>query len=255
MGWNYKRGVNVKRDVGKAREWFKKSAETEHGPGMLMFGVVTRNPNSGNHLQWFKKALDRREEDDFVQGLALAQGYSAGYRSGEMNTEKAVVCLERAMKQGNVEAALRLGLYWFRGYFENSSVRDMYWNGEKKKTTLNKDRKRAFALFMTAAREGCAMSQSWVALSYRKGYGVERNMTQSWLWYRKAASQGLEEALNRMKAGCYQNYERHEKARNGALCLLCCRKFRKSELNIFPMDVMILIAKEIWKTREQKCWK
>jgi hypothetical protein len=36
---------------------------------------------------------------------------------------------------------------------------------------------------------------------------------------------------------------------------LAIRRFRKSELSLIPKDVIVLIAKELWKTNQEECWE
>ena len=52
-----------------------------------------------------------------------------------------------------------------------------------------------------------------------------------------------------------RNRKMHKRARLASLTLLTIRKFRKSELNIFPTDIIRMMAKYVWATRvEIEAW-
>ncbi len=89
------------------------------------------------------------------------------------------------------------------------------------------------------------------------GDGVEKNLTLSWRWFKKGADQGYSYCVNALKEDIFKNFELHENTRNSLLCLISIRKFRKNEslLGLLPMDVVMIIAREIWKSRNDESWK
>jgi hypothetical protein len=64
---------------------------------------------------------------------------------------------------------------------------------------VNKDKKKAFELYMKAAELGSSMAASNVGKCYENGTGVKRNKQEALKWYRKAAEQGNEFAKNKVK--------------------------------------------------------
>ena len=64
---------------------------------------------------------------------------------------------------------------------------------------MEKDDKKAFHWFETAAEKGYARAQFNLAVMYEKGIGVATDKSKALMWYRKAAAQGNQEARKRLK--------------------------------------------------------
>lgn len=59
--------------------------------------------------------------------------------------------------------------------------------------------------------------------------------------------------------GCTEECEDKAKllsdnCREAVLTLILTRKFRQSDLSVFPKDILLLIAKELYKTRKELVW-
>lgn len=57
----------------------------------------------------------------------------------------------------------------------------------------------AFEYYLKAARQGDAEAQYNLGVCYRKGYGVEKDLTEAVKWLRKAADQGFAEAQDMLR--------------------------------------------------------
>ena len=83
----------------------------------------------------------------------------------------------------------------------NASPEQNYKQAEK--FQKNEKNEEAFEYYLKAARQGDAEAQYNLGVCYRKGYGVEKNLTEAVKWLRKAADQGLADAQC-MLGLCYE---------------------------------------------------
>jgi TonB family protein len=63
------------------------------------------------------------------------------------------------------------------------------------------DRQSAFVLLQSAADKGVAPAQFRLGRAYEKGYRVKANLEEAMRWYERAAAQGDELAIERMRSG------------------------------------------------------
>lgn len=49
-------------------------------------------------------------------------------------------------------------------------------------------------------------------------------------------------------------FEKIDSCRSSMITFLAIRKYRESVLSVIPKDVVVLIAKELWKTNQEECW-
>lgn len=61
-----------------------------------------------------------------------------------------------------------------------------------------KDEKKAFELYLQAAKQGHASAQECVGLAYDFGHGVDKNYEKAVEWYKKAAAKSLKIAQNNL---------------------------------------------------------
>src|SRR5260221_323982 len=87
------------------------------------------------------------------------------------------------------------------------------------------------------------------------GVVKEKKKILSWKWYKKAARQGCGGGIKDLKQLVFNNFEEHENCRNSLLCLISIRKFRKNEsiLKVLPFDIVMIIAKVMWNTKNDEC--
>ena len=65
---------------------------------------------------------------------------------------------------------------------------------------IAKDLSQAVEWFRRAAEQGFSSAQHSMGLSYEFGYGIDKDINKAVEWYRKAAAQGHENAKLRLKA-------------------------------------------------------
>ena len=79
----------------------------------------------------------------------------------------------------------------------NASPEQNYKQAEK--FQKNEKNEEAFEYYLKAARQGDAEAQYNLGVCYRKGYGVEKDLTEAVKWLRKAADQGFAEAQDMLR--------------------------------------------------------
>ena len=134
-----------------------------------------RNVTIGNmELKWVKRALLFCVFALFPLYMC-AQNAKALYDEGKAyydakNYTAAFPKLKAAADKGHKKAQYRLGMCYKEG------------NG------VDKDRKKAVALFQKSAKQGYAKAQYQLAKAYLKGKGVAADQTQAKSWLKKAVS-------------------------------------------------------------------
>ena len=107
------------------------------------------------------------------------------YRDGvgvKQSDNKAVELYEMAAKRGDAGAQFNLGLFYAHGMYG-----------------LTQSSKRAFEYFTLAAEQGLAEAQDNLGVMYANGDGIETSYSKAREWFTKAAAQGDESAINRLK--------------------------------------------------------
>lgn len=231
IGIFYAEGLGVKQDKVQATEWLKKAAEQGVVLAQRILGdIYSEEEDYTKAAEWYEKAAE--------QGDADAQSeLGIMYKEGEFiskNINKAIDLLTKASEQGDVRATLTLGTMYHEGedveidiaealkYFKKlydqdnpkyqelaESFINLYkdaetvllvgFSFENGEDGFEKNTKKAFACYKYAAENGIALAQSKLGLMYEFGIDVEPDMTKAIEWYKKAAEQRDETAIDRLK--------------------------------------------------------
>ena len=153
-------------ECGSAVAQFKVAEWYRSGSG----GVVQSDDEA---LRWFRRAA----EQDFPPAIS-AMGYCYGKGKGvEKNAIEAIEWYRRAAEMKHPEAYRQLGYCYESGF-----------------GGVEKDVQKAFSLYLQAAELGDSDAQFVVALKFKDGVGVAKNLEESFAWMKKAADQGKFEA-------------------------------------------------------------
>ena len=114
------------------------------------------------------------QQEDAETCYQTAQDYQYGKNGKQQDDEAAAQWYLKAAEQGHLESYYCLG-------------------NMLKEVCEFKD---AFGCFQEAAEQGHAASQYELGVAYSLGFGTEQNDEESMKWYRKAAEQGHEEAID-----------------------------------------------------------
>ena len=177
LGWRYKDGKGVPKDLKQAFHWFLKAAEQGNFRAQNEVGVcygkgqgVTKSASDA--VDWYYRSA--------MQGYSRGE-YNLGYnyvngKGVTKSPKKGVEWYIKAAKQKHLWAMNNLGL----------CLRDG--NGTRK------DIERAFVLFEAAAYKNFKYAQYNLGRCYENGWGTVRNVEKAIEWYSKAAKQGHKEA-------------------------------------------------------------
>jgi TPR repeat protein len=147
--------------------------------------VIDWNLANEQSIKWYEKALLKNEDPETQYRLALNYQHSGK----SPNNSKALELYKKSAEQGYVWAQSVLGnKYFYRAnaYFGFSQ----------------QDYKEAFEWHLKAAQQGAAGSQRRIALMYKEGLGVEKDITKAEEWEKSIVETfsmydgGLEEIYN-----------------------------------------------------------
>ena len=173
LGWRYKEGRGVQKDLNQAFYWFMKAAEQGHFQAQNEVGICYGKghgvaKSDSNAVNWYYRSA--------MQGYSWGE-YNLGYnyingKGVSKDSKKGVEWYIKAASQKNLWAMNNLGLCYRDG------------NG------TSKDMERAFALFEDAAWKNYRNAQYNLGRCYENGWGTPRNVAKAIEWYSKAANQG-----------------------------------------------------------------
>ena len=169
----YQNGRGVKPDLGKATEWYKKSAAQNNPKAVSRLKILQANEER------FKKVLVQADKGDAESQYKLGKMYTEG-AGVSINHAKATEAFESAAKQGHAKAEYKLGLNYYEG------------------TGVNRNRKTAYKWFKAAAEQNHPTSQYYLGKMYASGSGVKQNYTTSLEWLTKAVDGGFNQARGEM---------------------------------------------------------
>lgn len=167
-------------------EYYRRAAKKGHPAAMnrvalhYIVGMNGVRQNSQKAIEWFNKAI---ENGNAEAALNLGYVYETGKGVKQDQTE-AIKYYTIAAERGLVVAQHRLGDYYFTG------------------TKVEKDQVVAVNWYKRAAENGYAAAQAMLGKCYQYGYGVSQDINQAISWYTKAAEQGHSEAQSDL-GQCY----------------------------------------------------
>ena len=169
----YQNGRGVTPDLGKAIEWYKKSAAQKNQKAANRLKIHEANEAR------FKKVLALADKGDAKSQYKLGKMYTEG-AGVNINHAKASTAFENAAKQGYAKAEYKLGLSYYEG------------------TGVNRNRKTARKWFKAAAEQDHPASQYYLGKMYASGSGVKQNYTTSLEWFTRAVDGGFNQARGEM---------------------------------------------------------
>jgi TPR repeat protein len=189
-------GLGLEVDYEKAYELYVKAAKLDHSEAAYRvavcneIGAGTRR-DSEKALGWYKKAASLGDVSAMYKlGMISLNGLLGQPRS----FTEAVTWLERAGEKADADtphAVHELGLL-----YERADTLDMSAiNNSGTAMVIQKDERKAFDLFLKAAKFGYAPSQFRLGCSYEYGtLGCQIDPKRSIAWYSKAAEKGEPES-------------------------------------------------------------
>lgn len=171
LGLCHLHGLGTEKNKELSIAAYKKSAEQGYAVAQNNLGAYYETTQSYTEaVKWYRLAAE--------QGYAVAQNnlgscYDLGYGVTQSYTE-AIKWYRLAVEQGNAHAQFCLGAC-------NLKTNNSY--------------KETVKLWHLAAEQGYAPAQYSLALCYASGKGVKQSNPEAIKWLKKAAKQGLKEAI------------------------------------------------------------
>lgn len=177
----YWKGIGVEKNQNEAVKWCHKAAELglaeaqfDLAGGYMNGNGVEKDPAEG--MRWLRKAAE--------QGYSKAQyllGYCCLFGEGiEPDLDEAESWYLKSAKQGNMDAEFALADFYHRYDATPNLTNAVFW-------------------YRKAAEHGHVKAQYLLGNCYRDGDGVEVDNDEALKWYKKAATQGDDEAKRQMQ--------------------------------------------------------
>ncbi|PRT56675.1 Protein SKT5 [Wickerhamiella sorbophila] len=224
-------GWGTSRDAGRALKFYR-AAAARNQPGALyrlgmiyFFGGLGISDNSNNRLagiKWLTRAVNAATEIYNRAPYDLAKIYEAGYKDIVFkDLPYAVKLYVRSAELGFIPAAFKLGQAYEMGLLncpQDSALSIHYYTigalgndprcqlalcawysqGAEPHFPVNEDE--AYEWALRAAHNGLPKAQYIVGVMLSKGLGCDRDIYMSTQWLKKAAANGFEPAVKRLKS-------------------------------------------------------
>lgn len=125
---------------------------------------------------------------------------------------------------------------------------------------VDKDKAESMNFLQLAAGQGCVVSMMDLVALYEsqicENTEWDQNELKSWALLKRLEKQKYFRAMTHLEKPQYFKYQRIEKCQRMVLLLLLNLKFERysNVFIIFPRDIVIMIAKVVWKTRFDIAW-
>ena len=169
----YQNGRGVSPDLGKATEWYKKSAAQDNAKAVNRLKLLQANEER------FKKVLAQAEKGNPDSQYKLGKMYSEGI-GVSIDNAKAAKAFESAALQGHAKAEYNLGLRYHEG------------------TGVKKNRATAYKWFKAAAEQNHPAAQYYLGKMFATGSGVRQNYATSLEWLTRSVDGGFNQARGEM---------------------------------------------------------
>ena len=201
-------GKGVEKNIPKAMEWLKQSANqgysrANRGLGQIYYGKKFKEHFSQDFKQAFIHFEKAKNQGDTKAAVYLGEMYYKGH-GVELNLESAVSELHEAAKQGFSKVQYKLGylhhigkgvnqdfdeaIYWYEKAAAQGDVMAQHNLGTLLATigTDKQDFVQSAVWYQCAAELGYKRSQLALANRYLWGIGVEKNIVKATYWYLNA---------------------------------------------------------------------
>jgi TPR repeat protein len=176
LGTMYETGTKVPKDIPAAIGWYKMAAEQGHVEAQSRLAkLLEQTGDYLNAILWAKKAAEQND----LNALTLLGLMSFNGQGAPRDTKAATVLLQRPADSGDTTAQAALALCYL---FDTSEAVNAAKAAEWAKKALPELRKKA--------EKGDHYAEYTLAVFYREGCGVEKDLVQARGWYRAAAEQG-----------------------------------------------------------------
>ncbi|MCR5183749.1 MAG: sel1 repeat family protein [Opitutales bacterium] len=167
----YYYGIEVKKDIATARDWYIQSAEQNFVPAQYKLATVYRFDKNLTRPELLRYLYRAASSGDAASQFALAICYYEGIWAN-WNYSTAVDWFFEAARQGHTRAMLYLGICYTWGFGVEQNYEEALW------------------WFQCSADSGESKAQFYLGEAYRFGRGVNVDLKKAAYYYRQAAEQG-----------------------------------------------------------------
>jgi hypothetical protein len=159
------------------------------------------------------------------------------HQSGEQGNAKAQEYLISMFRYNDIFKSYEKSLYWSKKYFKSSGS-----------THYDLPRQLKIKELHSETHNLDSLVDLHLARCYLSGKKVEeKNEYLSWYFYKKTKEKSGKKKLKALEETVFKKFVR---CYNVIITLLCIGKFSKH-----PKEVFVMIAKELWKTKNDKEWE
>lgn len=178
-------GKGTPKDPRAAYALFLKAAELGHAGAMAQVGCFysIRYPelnefvggvDDAKAVEWFRKSADK---GDSAGQMELGRAYRVG-NGVPKDVREAYQWIFKAASQGEPKAWTSMGIFYDSSFPEGNAL------------VGGSDDAKAAEWYRKAAEAGVAVAQSKLAMCYRRGKGVKKDVHEAYQWCLKSADQG-----------------------------------------------------------------
>tara|TARA_A100001015_G_scaffold309120_1_gene407981 strand:+ start:2750 stop:3463 length:714 start_codon:yes stop_codon:yes gene_type:complete len=181
LGYIYDNGSNqINCDYKKSFKYYHKAAVNGHPEAQCFTGIMYDfgdgvNINRKKAYKWYRRSA---LQNNPVAQFNIAKSYDKGSYLPE-NKSKAIKWYIKSAKNGYADAECNLG--------------QKYEFGDD---GLERNIDKALALYLSSAKKGCSESQYNLGAIFQEGLIVTKDIDKALYWFKRAASQGDENAKN-----------------------------------------------------------
>ncbi len=208
LGWLYERGVGVRQDYAKAREWYERAMQNGDDFALARMGLLYElglgvEKDYATAREYYSRALRAENALGYAQ---MGYLYETG-KGVEMDRLKAAELYRTAMEKGNYLAMTRLGFLYQQGrgverddYKAVQLYQQAVDHGQPLAMTrlgqmynlgrggLTRDHQRAMGLIRESMRYKLPAAFAFMGFMYENGWAVEQDYAQARMLYEKAAA-------------------------------------------------------------------
>lgn len=199
LGRLYELGRGVKANDDAALKLYQLSAnQGNEGSKKLLENLKSKQKNSSDNSVSNHLDKDQSLNNDHIAELTKYANLSfsiAQFELGKIYEDEGVK-LASDNKMSEANEYYKKAIYWYEKAIEQrhptamSNLGMMYSNGQG----LEKDKKKAVALFKDSANAGDASGQNRLGLFYESGWGgLKQDKKKALYWFQKAADQGFDQ--------------------------------------------------------------
>lgn len=202
----YDRGKGLETNLVETTKWFRNAAEQGHAEAQVMYGECMDLAGNGKEaVKWYLKAAEQgalgfREQEKLAKMYAEGRGVEKNWIEAVKWYRKAVEDIEKKCEEWRQGSKERILLPWCPCE-PACAIGDIYAKGG---WGVEKDETEAFIWYHKAAENGNSDAMLTLAEMYFCGIGVDKNAAEAVKWYHKASERDNEKAYYKL-ADCYMH--------------------------------------------------